>query len=100
MMRARFVSCLVVSLFCLAFTTTILAQTSSAAAPGNRAVSFEETGAPASAEGGAFTSSVSGLQFRFHQSQAAVDATPAGISQANPIHLSLAGANRTPSLSP
>ena len=98
-MRACFVSCLVVSVFCLAFTTAIFAQTSSASALGTSAVSFEETGA-ASAEGGAFTSSVSGLQFQFHQSRAAVDVAPAGVSRANPIHLSLAGANRTPSVSP
>ncbi len=98
-MRARFVSCLVVSVFCLAFTPVIFAQTSSVVAAGNSAVSFEETGA-ASAEGGAFTSSVSGLQFQFHQSRAAVDVAPAGISQANPIRLSLAGASPMLSLSP
>src|SRR5277367_5786141 len=98
MLRARV--CIQVGILCLAFTTTIFAQTPRITALGNDTLRFEEAGGQAGSGQAAFTSSVSGLNFRFYENQAAIDVMPQGTSAAMPIHLTLSGASTQPQLSP
>jgi Beta-propeller repeat/Abnormal spindle-like microcephaly-assoc'd, ASPM-SPD-2-Hydin len=98
MLRARV--CFQAGILCLALTTTIFAQTPRVTALGNDTLSFEEAGGQVGSGQAAFTSSVSGLSFKFYENQAAIVVTPQGASAATPIHLTLSGASRTPQLSP
>src|SRR5271167_3036587 len=80
------------------FVTGVSAQTPSVRALGNDVLTFEETGLRAGNQP-AFASSVSGLNFGFYGSQAAVDIAPAGASEGRPIRLTLAGASQSPQVS-
>ncbi len=103
-MRARVCFQLVLLLLSISLATGTLAQTPAVKALGNDTLTFEEAGSGAGS-GAAFTSSVAGLNFEFYQNQASIDITAAGApagqpNDAQPIHLSLSGANGRPRISP
>jgi hypothetical protein len=82
------------------FATAALAQSPAVKVLGNDTLRFEERGDSAARGDAAFKSSVSGLDFRFYERQAAIDISPAGASAGKPIRLSLSGANRAQRISP
>jgi hypothetical protein len=88
---------LTVSIF---FATGTFAQTPTVKALGNDTLSFEESRSNVGDGQAAFRSSVSGVDFLFYESQAAIDITSAGASAGKPIRLSLSGASRGARLSP
>ena len=99
MMRARVCFQLALLVVALSLTSGTLAQTPILKALGNDTLTFEESGRSVPS-GAAFTSSVAGLNFAFYQNQASIDITTAGVSDVEPIHLSLMGANAQPRISP
>src|SRR5215472_6509742 len=82
------------------FATSIFAQTPSVRVLGNDVLTFEESGSRPGNNLPLFSSSVSGLDFGFYESRAAVDITPANGSEGTPIRLTLAGASQNPRISP
>ena len=100
MLRFRFCFHFVSLVVCMAFAVEVFAQTAVVKAIGNDTLTFEETGNDLTNGAAAFTSSVSGLKFQFHGSRATIDVGPSGAAEGRPIRLSLAGANRTPHISP
>jgi len=98
-MRARVCFQLVLLMLSISLATGTLAQTPAVKALGNDTLTFEEAGR-SGGSGAAFTSSVAGLNFEFYENRASIDITAAGASDAQPIHLSLSGANERPRISP
>ncbi|MGA8150390.1 MAG: choice-of-anchor D domain-containing protein [Terriglobales bacterium] len=100
MLRARVCLQLALLIVCIAFATVLFAQTPPVTVLGNQTLTFEEADSTPGSGQAAFTSSVSGLNFRFFESQASIDVAPAGATEGSPIRLSLSGASRRPHLSP
>ena len=100
MLRFRFGFHFALLAVCLSLATGIFAQTPAVKPIGNDTLTFEETGNDLTNGAAAFTSSVSGLKFQFHGSRATIDVGPSGASAEKSIRLSLAGASRTPRISP
>jgi len=84
----------------ISFATATVAQTPAVKVLGNDTLSFEETGGRVGRGEAAFKSSVSGLNFQFRESQAAIDISPEGASEGAPIRLSLSGASASAHISP
>ena len=100
MLRFRFGFHFALLVVCLSLVTGTFAQTPAVKTIGNDTLTFVETGNDLTNGAAAFTSSVSGLKFQFHGSRATIDVGPSGTFAGMPIRLSLAGASRTPRISP
>ncbi|HSY90093.1 MAG TPA: choice-of-anchor D domain-containing protein [Candidatus Binatus sp.] len=100
MMRARVCFQLAWLLVSISLATGTLAQTPAVKVLGSDTLTFEEAGSRVGSGQAEFTSSVSGLNFKFYDNRASIDITAAGASDARPIHLSLSGANQRPLISP
>ena len=99
MMRARVCFQLALLLVSISLAAGTLAQTPPVKVLGSDTLTFEEAGRVGSGQA-EFTSSVSGLNFKFYDDRASIDITAAGASDGKPIHLSLSGANRRSRISP
>jgi len=85
---------------CITYATGVFAQTPSVRMVGSDTLTFEESGSRAGDNQPRFASSVSGLNFKFYESRASVDITPASGSEGGPIRLALWGASQNPQISP